>query len=387
MTAHALLSPSGASRWLACTPSARLEATFPDKGSEAADEGTLAHALAELVILGKLKYATKATLKKDSDKIKEHRLYDGAMLEHVEQYAVFVMERFADAGQRSNDPQIFLEQRLDLTDYAPESFGTGDVIIIAEGVLDLIDLKYGKGVPVSAVENKQMLLYALGALKEFDWMYDIETVRMTIYQPRLDNFSTWDISVPDLKAWAENFLKPKALAAFNGDGEYVPGDHCRFCKAKAVCKANADKNLEIVQYEFRQGGLLRDDEVADILNQADTIKQWLSAVEEMALAASVNEGKKWPGWKLVEGRSNRQYSDQQAISDRLIEEGFTEEMIFKPKALIGITEMEKAIGKKIFAEHLGDLVIKPPGKPTLVPESDKRPEYNSQESAVADFNT
>lgn len=384
MRTHALLAPSSASRWLACTPSARLEEKFPDKAGQAAQEGTLAHALGELLIFRKQKIVSKAVFEKELKGIQENALYDAAMLEYCEQYAVYILEQYNAAKAHTKDAQIFLEQKLDMTDYVPEGYGTGDVVIIADGVMDMIDLKYGKGVPVSAVENRQMMLYALGALREFDFLYDIQTVRMTIYQPRLDTISVWEISVNELRQWAEVELKPRAAMAFEGKGEYAPGTHCRFCKAKAVCKANADKNLEIAQYEFKDNALLSDEDITDILNRAEQFSQWLSGVQEHAFNEALN-GKKWPGWKLVEGRSNRRYADQSAVADKLIKEGFKEETIYKPKELLTITAMEKAITKKVFDATLSDLIIKPPGKPALVPESDKRPELNSVASAIEDF--
>lgn len=384
MRQHALLAPSSASRWLACTPSARMEEKFPDKAGQAAEEGTLAHALGELLILRHLKIVSKSVFEKELKVIQANPLYDAAMLEYAEQYCAYVIEQYSAAKAHTKDAQIFLEQKLDMTDYVPEGYGTGDVVIIADDVLDLIDLKYGKGVPVSAVLNRQMMLYALGALREFDFLYDIQTVRMTIYQPRLDTISVWELSVDELRSWAEGELKPRAAMAFDGKGDFSPGSHCRFCKAKAVCKANADKNLEIAQYEFADSNLLDDGQIADILNRAEQFTQWLNAVQDHAFTEALN-GKKWPGWKLVEGRSNRAYSSQTAVADKLISEGFKEEAIYKPKELLTITAMEKAITKKLFEATLADLIVKPPGKPALVPESDKRPELNSVASALQDF--
>jgi hypothetical protein len=384
MAAHAILSPSGASRWLACTPSARLEQQFPDSAGAAAKEGTLAHALGELIIRHKLGLINEVIYDQAILEIEASDLFDSSMMEHAENYGVFVLERYSDAQAHTSDALIYLEQRLNLTDYVPEGFGTGDVVIIADSVLDLIDLKYGKGVPVSAEENKQMMLYALGALREFDYMYDIDRVRMTIYQPRIDNFSSWEIPVTTLREWAETELKPRAALAFDGLGEYAPGSHCRFCRAKAVCKAHAEMHLGIAQYDFKNADLLTDDEVSDILSRADAFKNWITAVEDHALTEAVNNGKHWPGYKLVEGRSNRKYQDETIVASKLLEAGFKEEVIYK-KEILGITAMEKAIGKKVFAAHLSDMIIKPAGKPTLAPLSDKRPEYNSCESAVNDF--
>jgi hypothetical protein len=384
MTTHAVLSPSGAHRWLSCTPSARLEQTFPDRAGEAAKEGTLAHSLGELLLRQHLQLIPKVVFTKALQVMQADAMYNEAMHEHADAYKVFVLERLSDAQAHTKDAALFLEHKLNLTDYVPEGFGTGDAIIIADGVMDIIDLKYGKGVQVNAEGNKQMMLYSLGALRDFDFVYDIKTVRMTIFQPRIDNYSSWDLSVEELKAWAENELKPRAALAFDGEGEYSPGSHCQFCRAKAVCRANAEYNLELAQYEFRKVELLDDNEIADILNRADNFTSWLKAVEDHALHESVNNGKKWPGYKLVEGRSNRTYTDTALVAAKLLKEGFAEDLIYK-KEILGITAMEKAIGKKEFFVLLSDLLIKPPGKPTLAPLSDKRAEYSSVENAVKDF--
>lgn len=381
---HAVLSPSAASRWLACTPSARFEQKFPDTSGTAASEGTLAHALSELII----RYASGKIDAKDHIKIlnsiEVDPLFDNSMMEYCEEYAAYVMEQFYNAQAHTKDALLFLEQKLDLTDYVPDGFGTGDVIIIADGVMDIIDLKYGKGVPVTAVDNNQMKLYSLGALRAFDFMYDIQTVRMTIYQPRLDSITNFEMSTVALRQWAEQVLKPKAKLAFAGKGDFVPGTHCQFCKAKAVCKANADYNLEIAKYDFKDSAELTDAEVADILSRSKLITGWLTAVSDHALNEAVNKGKHWPGYKLVEGRSNRIYSNEEAVAEKLIANGIEEEDIYTKK-LLGITAMEKEITKPKFAALLSDLIIKPDGKPTLVPEEDKRAEINSTDAAKRDF--
>ena len=383
---HALLSPSGASRWIACTPSARLEQQFPDKGSSYALEGSLAHAVAEVVLREKASLIAWEDFLKAFVEFEANPIYNAAMCDHAVEYAVFVMERYHEAKSCTPSATLVVEQKLDLTEYIPESFGTGDAIIIADGVMDVIDLKYGQGVSVSAENNKQMMLYGLGALKEFEFMYDIHTVRMTIYQPRIGNYSSWDMPVEDLLRWADQELRPRAEIAFRGEGEFVPGSHCVFCKAKAVCKANAQKQLEIAQYEFAEAILLTDEEIADILTRADMFAKWLSAVQEHALTEAVSKGKKWPGYKLVEGRSVRQYSDQVAVAKKLTESGISEALIYEKK-LLGISAMEKTITKKQFNTLLADLVIKPAGKPTLAPESDKRAEWQPGDSAADDFKT
>lgn len=382
---HAVLSPSGASRWLACTPSARLESEFPDKAGEAAKEGTLAHSLGELLIRHKAKMISKAAYSKGLKEIQADQRYDNAMMGYAEDYAVFVMERFAEAQARNSDAKLFVETRLDMSEYVPEGFGTGDTCIVADRIADFIDLKYGKGVEVSAVENKQMMLYALGLLKEFDFLFDIETIRMTIYQPRIDNISEWSISVAELRQWAEYELKPKAALAFKGEGEFTVGKHCQFCRVRATCRAHAEEQLKITVYDFKAPLLLEDDEVVDVLNRAKDLESWLKEVKDHALMQAVNHGKKWPGMKLVEGKSNRTYSDQAEVAKKLLGAGFAEELIYKPKELCGITEMEKLLTKKVFATTLEGLVFKPAGKPTLVPADDKRPELNSVEKIAEDF--
>lgn len=385
MSSHALLSPSGASRWLACTPSARLEQQFPDNAGDAAREGTLAHSLGELFINWQLNRISKKDFSKAYDTLMESPFYDNSMKEYVDNYMSFVLETFAAAQAHTVDAQMFLEQKLDLTAYVPEGFGTGDVVIIADGYLDLIDLKFGKGVPVSSENNKQMMLYALGAVEKFGDLYDIQTVTMTIYQPRIDNISSWSIPLIELLGWAEAELKPRAALAFTGDGDYAPGPQCRFCRAKAVCRANADYNLDVLKYDFKAPDLLEDAEIADVLGKVDSITKWVAAIEAHALNEAVNKGKKWPGYKLVEGRSNRQLTDPAAVAKKLIAYEWSEAVIYEPKKLLGITALEKLLTKKVFENTLGGFVVKPPGKPALVPASDKRTEYSSAANAVHDF--
>lgn len=381
---HALLSPSGASRWLACTPSARLEEQFPDRTNKAAKEGTLAHALGELMLRKSINQITFSEFSKNLKKLESDPLYNNAMWADVGDYAEFVLECYATTKAHTKDALLEIEVKLDLTEYIPEGFGTGDAVIIADNTLDLIDMKYGKGVLINAKENKQMMLYALGALELYSSLYAINTVRMTIFQPRLENFSSYEISVADLYSWAETELKPKAALAFGGEGEYNPGEHCRFCRAKAVCKANADYQLQLAKNDFKNPDLLTDDAVSDILTRAASFENWLTSVKEYALNEAVNNNKHWPGYKLVEGRSNRIITDQDAAAGKLTELHYSEEQIWNKK-LKGITDLERLLGKKEFSEQLDKWVIKPEGKPTLVPENDKRPELNSQQSAMNDF--
>jgi hypothetical protein len=330
------------------------------------------------------KEISKRTYNARLKKIEADPLYSPDMKGYCEDYVVFVVERFEEAKKRSKDAILQIEVKLNLTDYIPEGFGTGDAVIIADGILDIIDLKYGKGVMVSCENNKQMMSYALGACREFYFLYDISTVRMNIYQPRLYNISSFEMPVTELMDWAENELAPKAELAFKGEGEFVSGDHCQFCRAKAQCRALAEHNLELAKYDFQDSKLLADNEIADVLSRAGQFKKWISAIEAFALSEAVDNGKQWPGFKLVEGRSVRCYSDHDKVAGRLTENGIPEAIIYEKK-LLGITAMEKAITKKQFSVLLDDLIVKPQGKPTLVPETDKRPAWNSVESAINDF--
>ena len=358
---HAKRSASSAHRWMNCKPSANLEREFADKSSEDAAEGSAAHALCEHKLRKALKQrSTRPTSKYDSD---EMEMYTDSYLE-------FVLEQIEIAKQHCADPFVLIEQRLDFSCYVPDGFGTGDCLIVADKLLHIIDFKYGLGVLVDAEDNPQMMLYALGALRLFDALYDIDTVSMTIFQPRRENVSTWTISVSELEEWAEKTLRPKAELAFKGEGEFNPGPWCTFCKAAVKCRARAEEKLALAQYEFAKPPLLTDEEIEDILSRLDDLTKWANEIAAYAQDAAINHGKQWNGYKLVEGRSNRKYTDESAVIAAATAAGYRD--IFK-KSLIPITEMEKLMGKKTFAEVLGGLVIKPQGKPTLVPASDKRP--------------
>lgn len=383
--AHAKLSASGSKRWLTCTPSARLEDGFPDSTSDFAKEGTAAHEFSELFLQLHTGQINKATFTRRLNKFKkENEFYSQEMDDYVQSYVDLVIERFHAIQAKTEDAIILLEQRLDFSEWVPDGFGTGDVVIIADGIMEVIDLKYGKGVPVSAVENTQMRLYALGAVHQFGYLYDIEQIHMTIVQPRLDSVSTDEITTDELLRWADEYVKPKAEMAMAGEGEYEAGEHCRFCKARFTCRTRAEANLEMAKYDFQEPALLSYEEIGSILLQAEELQKWAKDIQSYALEQAENHSAKFPGWKLVEGRSNRKYADESSVTSTLLAEGYGEDTIFK-KELLGITALEKAIGKKTFAELLSDLVIKPAGKPTLVVESDKRPELNSAASAVSDF--
>ena len=361
MSEHALLSASSAHRWLACTPSARLEQGFEDSGGEAAAEGTAAHALAE----HKLRLALGFNSKKPISK------YDsGEMEEHTDGYVAFVLEQIALAKETCKDPIVLIEQKLDFSHYVPEGFGTGDCLIVADGMLHIIDFKYGRGVLVSAEDNPQMKLYALGALELFDSLYDIDEVSMTVYQPRRENISTFTVSKGSLYQWADEVLKPIAKLAFDGDGEYRSGEWCRFCKAAIKCRARAEENLSLARFEFALPPILTDEDIEEILAKLDDLTSWANDVRAYALSAAINQGKEWRGFKLVEGRSNRKYVNEEAVADAAKAAGYHD--IYR-QSLIPLSEMERLLGKGKFQEVLGGLVEKPSGKPTLVPITDKRP--------------
>ena len=358
---HAVLSASSSHRWLNCNPSARLEQEFEDRETEAAAEGTAAHALAEHKLRKALKMrSSRPQSQFDSDEMEEH----------TDSYVEFVLEQLERAKQYCTDPMILIEQKLDFSCYVPDGFGTGDCLIVADKTLHIIDFKYGLGVLVDAYENPQMMLYALGALRIFDSLYDIEKVSMSIFQPRRENVSTWSIPVTELKQWADETLKPKADLAYAGKGEYVPGAWCQFCKAAVKCRARADARMELAKYEFALPPLLTDAEIEDILGKLDDLTKWANEIIAYAQDAAINHGKHWTGFKVVESKTNRKYTDEAAVIEAANAAGYHD--IYK-KSLISITEMEKLMGKKTFSEILGEYVKKPQGKPTLVPASDKRP--------------
>lgn len=364
MNKHAVLSASGSHRWLNCTPSARLELEFENTTSEAAREGTAAHALCE--------HKLKKFLKKRSKRPVSDYNSD-EMEECTDAYAEFVMEQYEEAKKSCKDPVILIEQKLDFSCYVPEGFGTGDCIIISDDKLHIIDFKYGQGILVESEHNPQMMLYALGALEIYDALYDIKEVSMTIFQPRRENISTWTIPIEELKAWAEVELKPKAQMAYDGDGEYLPGEWCTFCKAAVKCRARAEEKMKLARLEFKLPPLLTDAEIEEVLTVLPDLTKWANEITAYATDAAINHGKEWNGFKVVEGRSNRKYRDELLVAEAAKEHGYTD--IYR-QSLIPMTEMQKLMGKSTFEEILGDLIYKPSGKPTLVPITDKRPAIN-----------
>ena len=373
MGRHAVLSASSSHRWTKCTPAARLELEFDDTESSAAAEGTAAHALAEHKLRRALKMRSKKPISPfDCDE----------MDEYTDAYVDFVLEQLELAKQSCSDPLVLIEQHLDFSKYVPDGFGTGDCILISDKALHIIDLKYGMGILVNAERNSQMMLYSLGALEIYDSLYDIDEVSMTVFQPRRDNVSTWTIPVDELRDWAENELKLKAELAFKGEGEYCPGDWCTFCRAAVKCRARAEEKLKLAQSEFRLPPLLSDAEIEDVLGKLNDITKWANDLLAYATDAAVNHGKQWSGYKVVAGRSVRKFKDEDTVAEVAKANGYKD--IYR-QSLITLTEFEKLMGKAKFNEVLGGLVYKPPGKPTLVSVSDKRPAINVS-STINEFN-
>jgi hypothetical protein len=373
MGRHAILSASSSYRWTQCTPAARLELEFDDNESSAAAEGTAAHALAEHKLRKALKMRSKKPISPfDCDE----------MDEYTDAYVDFVLEQLELANQTCSDPLVLIEQHLDFSKYVPDGFGTGDCIIISDKTLHIIDLKYGMGIIVNSEQNSQMMLYSLGALEIYDSLYDIDEVSMTVFQPRRENVSTWTIPADELRDWAENELKPKAELAFKGEGEYCPGDWCTFCRAAVKCRARAEEKLKLAQSEFRLPPLLTDAEIENVLGKLSDITKWANDILAYATDAALNHGKQWSGYKIVAGRSIRKFKDEDAVAEAAKANGYKD--IYR-QTLITLTEFEKLMGKAKFNEVLGDLVYKPPGKPTLVAVTDKRPALNVS-SATNDFN-
>lgn len=361
---HAILSASGSHRWLACTPSARLEQEFSDTDSTASLEGTAAHSLAEHKLKKKLKMQST----------RPNTIYDNDEMEmYTDDYSDYVVEQYTKAKRYDENAKVLIEQRLDFSCYVPEGFGTGDAVIISKGKLHIIDLKYGLGVLVNAEKNPQMMLYALGALRKYEKEYEIKKVKLTIFQPRRENVTTWETTTAALKKWANKILRPKAEMAYRGTGKYEPGAHCQFCKAAIKCRARAEEKLKLAKEEFKKPPLITDNEIESVLAKIPDIKKWCDDIMDYALEKALN-GKKWEGFKIVAGRGTRKYLNEEAVVAALNKAGYYD--IYK-KSLLPITEMEKLMSKKTFSEVLGKLVGKTEGKPTLVSLDDKRPELNT----------
>lgn len=382
---HAVLGASSSKQWMACPPSVRASEHVPDKTSTYAEEGTFAHSVAEHKLNCYITPVKKSTREARMAKIQKDKYYTEDLEAHVDAYVDYVKEKINEAKSRTPDAIILLEQKLDFSPWVPEGFGTGDVVIISDGILDVIDLKFGQGTPVDAFENPQLMLYGLGAINNFAMLYDIDLVRMTIHQPRLNNVTEFEMKASDLIKWGEEVVKPKAEIAFKGEGEFCSGDHCKFCRIRETCRQRAEDCLELAKMDFKQPPLLTPEEIAEVLKKAENLQAWAKDIAEYALDQAVNHGVRWPGYKIVEGRSNRVITDKDALAFDLILAGFPNDKVYKPTELLALGELENTVGKKKFAENYGGYLMKPPGKPTLVDESDKRPELNTTAKAVEDF--
>lgn len=369
MGEHALLGASGAHKWLHCTPSARLEETMPDSTSDYAAEGSLAHEIGELKLrkafvdpMGPRAYTNKLK------KLQEKPLYQDEMLKHTDIYLDYIS---SIVHGYSSLPYVAVEKRLDYSAYAPEGFGTGDCIIIGGNTLTIADFKYGKGVPVSAEDNPQMKLYALGAYLAYSFLYPLETVKMVAVQPRLDSISEYEMSVDQLLEWGES-IKPLAQKAFSGEGHFVAGDHCRFCRAKSLCRARVEFNTSLEDFQQMKPPLISNEEVGQILLRAQDLAKWAKDLADYALSECLKGGE-IPGWKVVEGRGSRQYVNQDEAFKTLVAGGIEEVMLYERKPLT-VPALEKVLGKNQYKALLLDTghVKAEPGKPTLAVASDKR---------------
>ena len=366
MADHSILSPSSMERIIACPPSALENAGRPDQESEYAAQGTDAHALCEAKLREYL-----------GEKVRNPRedltWYDQEMEDCTDDYMTFVAGQIMEARAKCKDPAIMVEQKLDMTEYGEGMFGTADCVIVADENLHIIDFKYGTGVKVSAGDEKkinaQLACYALGALLIYDCLYEIETVTMTIFQPRLGNISSVTVDKVDLLRWGEEVLRPAVTLALKGEGEFQAGDHCRFCKIRDTCRKRAEYSMELAKYDFRLPSTLEDEEIEEILPRIDDLVSWANDVKEYALQAAIS-GKTWDGWKVVEGKSNRKYKDEEAVAKAVKAAGYDP----YEKKVLGITAMTKLLGKANFNRLLEKLLVKPVGKPTLVPKDDPRPE-------------
>ncbi len=378
--AHAILSASSAHKWLICTPSARLEEQFPDKTSEYMKEGTLAHAIAEFKVKSYfLEAISKTTQTRRLNKFKKEEGFQAEMLEHTDTYLNFLKE---EALKTNAKPFIIVEQKVDFSNYVPEGFGTADCIMISGDALHIIDFKYGKGVKVEAEDNPQMKLYALGAFSTYGLFYPIKYIKMSIVQPRIDNISSYEIPIEPLIDWGEKIVKPQAQKAFAGIGDYVQGEHCRFCRAKGACEFRAKTNMKVVEeIQSSYNGTISNDELGDMLTKTDGIEQWIKDIKSYALEL-VLKGEQVKGWKAVEGKSNRKITDTDKAFEILEANGYEEALLYE-KIPLTLTKLEKVVGKTKLSEAIGDYIEKPKGAPTLVKESDKREPYRI--SAAEEF--
>ena len=367
---HAIVSTSSSGIWKVCTPSVRLGLTVPEEDRSAyAEEGTKAHSICEAKLKKLLGIRTRVPKAPDPE-----------MDVCTTEYRDFVEEEWNSLKAETPDADLYIEQMLDLSDWIPEGFGTSDAVVVSDTKLVVIDFKYGKGVMVNAEDNSQLRLYALGAWKKFGIMYDFSTVKTIIFQPRLGNISSEELALADLLEWGETYIKPKAQLAYDGEGEFVVGEHCRFCRAGAVCRARAEQAFQIINHDKVEPPLLSDEEIPPILDKLDSTEAWITAIRAYAKNKAINEGVKWEGYKLVEGRTQRKITDQVKALEAIEAAGFDAEEVTTLK-LKGLTDLERIMTKAKFNEVLGAYVVKPKGEPTLVKEDDKRPEYNPVEEA------
>lgn len=379
---HALLSASRAERWLNCPPSARLEEKFDEAApSKYAEEGTLAHEIAEVMLRARFMITPVDDCTKELRKLKKSNLYKAEMDEFLRTYLDYVTDQLVEAKHKTKDAVILLEERLDFSRWVEQGFGTGDSVIIADGVLEVIDLKYGQGVSVYAEKNPQLMLYGLGALEKYDMLYDIHTVKLTIVQPRQERIDSWETTPEDLFTWGEEVVRPTAALAYTGKGETKCGHWCKWCRVKGMCAKLAQANLDLAKDEFKEPQLLSDERLAEIFQQIPMLQDWASAVADYLLKQAL-AGKNIPGYKVVEGRTQRKWADEEQVKEILSVDHSPEE--YTVTKLAGIPAIEKLL-KKDFTPLLGDLVVTPPGNPTLVPISDKRPAIVGVDQARADF--
>ena len=376
--AHARLNASSSHRWMMCTPSVKLSENFADTPSAYAEEGTYLHELCELKLHRYLGDMTEAAIDANYAALKDNDFYSDEAESVTDEYIAFCIETIEAVRSSCADPLILVEHRLDYSEYVPDGYGTGDLIIVADGVLEICDFKGGRGVRVDANYNSQLMLYALGALLEFDPLYDIHTIRMNIIQPRLNNFSAFEMRADDLITWAEIEVQPKALLAYAGKGDFCAGEHCRFCKARYTCRARGDYFMQLAARDFKAPDLLTDEEIVDILPVAESLNNWVQDLIAYATQQAV-DGKQWPGYKLVAGRSVRKYTGEAEVIKAATDAGYAD--IYKT-TLLGVSDLEKRMGRKAFNDVLGKFVIKPTGAPTLVPETDPRRLYSD---AATDF--
>ena len=376
--AHARLNASSSHRWMMCPPSVKLSEQFEDKPSTYAEEGSFLHELCELKLH---RYLGDMAMEAVEAQYAEHRdseFYSDEAESVTDEYVAFCIETIEAVRSSCHDPLIMVEHRLDYSEYVPEGFGIGDLVIVADGVIEVIDFKGGRGVRVDANRNSQLMLYALGALLEFDPLYDIHHVRMSIVQPRLNNLSSYEMEADELLRWAETEVRPKALLAYAGKGEFCAGEWCRFCKARYTCRKRSEYHMRLAERDFKQPDLLSDEEIADILPVAESLNSWVQDLMAYATQEAV-DGKHWPGYKLVAGRTVRKYTSEAEVIKAATDAGYTD--IYKT-TLLGVGDMEKRLGRKKFSEVLGKYVVKPQGTPTLVPETDPRKPYSD---AAGDF--